>query len=151
MDRAAAGVTAGNSDTVAIDVNEKPMSPRVDPFLSHYFQGYARDLRGQGHKVRNAFIVDAAVQEFARRELITLVKGSEAIPNWFPPGKVRLVKAKNGLPIWMPTKELLENWIDVLCAITPEFSGGSLRWSVQTESHIPALRKALGQTTRRRQ
>jgi hypothetical protein len=71
--------------------------PRIDPFLYNYFLVYARDLREEfsGQTIRNAAVVESAVQEFARRGLITLVKAHDAIPDWLPPGKVKLAKAKN--------------------------------------------------------
>jgi hypothetical protein len=105
---------------------------RIDPFLYGYFAMHARNLREEnpGRKIRNATIVEPAVQEFARRGLITLVKAVEAIPEWLPPGKVRLVKAKNGRPIWMPTRKLLENWIEIQCELIPVLRRALMRQSL---------------------
>lgn len=131
------GITSAPNDViVTVDGNKNKVEPRIDPFLRGYFAMYARDLREEfpGFKIRNATVVQAAVQEFARRGLITLVKAHEAIPKWLPPGKVRLVKAKNGQPIWMPTKTLLEDWVEILCALTPSFRDDSVRWSARTET-----------------
>ncbi len=135
------GVTAApTAVVVTVDGNGKKVEPRIDPFLYGYFAMYARDLREEfpGHKIRYATVVEAAVQEFARRGLITLVKAHEAIPEWLPPAKVKLVKAKNGWPIWMPTRKLLDNWIDIQCALTPVFLDGSLRWTVRTAARVTA-------------
>jgi hypothetical protein len=135
------GVTAApTAVVVTVDGNGKKVEPRIDPFLYGYFAVYARDLREEfpGHKIRNATVIEAAVQEFARRGLITLVKAHEAIPEWLPPAKVKLVKAKNGWPIWMPTRKLLDNWIDIQCALTPVFLDGSVRWTVRTAARVTA-------------
>lgn len=122
---------------VALDGNGTKIEPRIDPFLYGYFAMFARDLREEcpGTKIRNATVVAAAVQEFARRGLITLVKAQEAIPEWLPPGKVKLAKPKNGWPIWMPTRKFLDNWIELSCELRPVFCDGSVRWSVQKDSH----------------
>jgi hypothetical protein len=130
-------VTASTDAIVALDGAEhEKMEARIDPFLYGYFAMYARDLREEfpSRKIRNATVVQAAVQEFALRGLITLVKAHEAIPEWLPPGKVKLVKSKNGRPIWVPTKRLLENWMEISRVPTPTFRDGSLLWSDGTET-----------------
>src|SRR4051794_39894266 len=108
------------------------MEPRIDSFLTQFFLQYARDLREEhpSRDIRNKSVLESALREFSGRGLITLVT-AEDIPTWLPPGKMKLVRAKNGQPIWMPTKKLIENWIEIARALRPALDGDSLCWSVR--------------------